>query len=173
MHTMPRLLALVALALVFACSQPDLLNSDRIERRFGSYGVEVLQADDAQRISNLYSQEAGGRICRTLAVVDFALPVDARIVDEHQRIVAGASIGQVFRAAGWSIIKTRIAIGTTRASNYTDLPLLMHVRPTTMLATQKYRFDIVGNGWRIHYADITELHHPDYLSLADLHSLPD
>ena len=46
-----------------------LLNSERIERKFGSYGIDVLRNDDAVRMSNLYSLRDGEKICRTFAVV--------------------------------------------------------------------------------------------------------
>ena len=46
----------------------ELLNSERIAQRFGSYGIEVLESDGRVRVSNLYSNEQGGRICRTFAV---------------------------------------------------------------------------------------------------------
>ncbi|MDH4313895.1 MAG: hypothetical protein OEW68_03545 [Gammaproteobacteria bacterium] len=167
------LIVICALALVCACaSQTEFLNSDRIERRFGSYGVEVLWADDAQRISNLYSNEADGRICRTFAVVRFELPLDTRIEVEHSQVVAGASIGQVFRGAGWRIDKTSLEFGTARAADFPDLPMMMRIQPTTVLATYEYRFDVIRDGLRIPYATITEFYHPDYLSLTELQAMP-
>jgi hypothetical protein len=46
-----------------------LLNSERISQRFGSYGIEILDASSDYRISNLFSDEDGLAITRTFAIV--------------------------------------------------------------------------------------------------------
>ena len=52
-NPIPQVILAAALS---ACSlQPELLNSERIERSFGSYGIEVLSQNSAVRRSNLYS----------------------------------------------------------------------------------------------------------------------
>src|SRR5690606_34722880 len=58
--------------------QRELLNSERIERRFGSYGIDVLQSDGRYRVSNLYSVHDGAKICRTFAVVAYPARPDSR-----------------------------------------------------------------------------------------------
>src|SRR5262245_42966767 len=35
---------------------PELLNSERIEQKFGSYGIAVLRSDERLRVANLYSE---------------------------------------------------------------------------------------------------------------------
>jgi len=46
-----------------------LLNSERIEQRFGSYGITVLEQSDLTRVSNLYTLEEERETCRTFAIV--------------------------------------------------------------------------------------------------------
>ena len=55
----------LAVALHACTTEPELLNSERIAQTFGSYGIDVLQADGALRRSNLYSVSDGLRTCRT------------------------------------------------------------------------------------------------------------
>jgi hypothetical protein len=154
-----------------ACeSEPPQLNSERILQKFGSYGVQILQADDARRISSLYSDDkASGRTCRTFAIVEFALPVDRQIRAEHERIVAGQSIGQVFVDAGWKIDKQNLFIGESNASGYGyKLDELMRVDEQQSLATHRYKFVVEYADRRIEYATITEVHHPDYFNSSQL-----
>ena len=168
-----RVLAFCALSLAVACTgDTGPLNSDRIEQRFGSYGVEILNADPTRRVSSLFSEEPGGRVCRTYAIVDFHLPVDIRLASEHGEVTAGDSIGQVFRRAGWKIRKTTEFIAEENARDVGhDLPALMRVAGDQPLATHRYRFEVIKGDVRIHYATITEVHHPDYLQLTALLAL--
>lgn len=76
------LLAAAASSPLLAQPDPDprsaaQLNSERIEQRFGSYGIEVLSSDDALRVANLYSTEVDHGVCRTFAVTRFPDPVAA------------------------------------------------------------------------------------------------
>lgn len=161
------------MSLFVACdSERQTLNSERIEQQFGSYGVDILYADDARRISNLYSDEpASGKICRTFAIVEFSLPVDRRIVSQHERIVAGESIGQVFADAGWQIDKQNLFIGESDVADYSyNLREMMHIDSQRSLATHRYRFIISQGDLRIEYATITEVHHPEYLDSGRLRS---
>jgi hypothetical protein len=155
-------------------SERQLLNSERIELRFGSYGVSVLRSDDQQRVSNLYSEEIDGDICRTYAIVDFVLPLDSRLAAEHSAIIAGGSIGEVFRQAGWQTDKYTLSIAETDATEYSgQIAALMKVGPTVPLALHRYRFDAVRGELHIPYAVITEIHHPDYLTVRQLHDIYD
>ena len=55
-----RCASLLVLSLLAACTTGGtLLNSQQIERAFGSYGVDVLTQDDSRRISSLYSGSDG------------------------------------------------------------------------------------------------------------------
>jgi hypothetical protein len=178
MTAMPRksrnVLALMALSLVLvACApRPQLLNSDRITRQFGSYGVSVLSQDASIRRTSLYSIDGGRPVCRTYAITLYLATDSKDIADIHRSIVGGASIGATFRAHGWSLIKHTTHIGSIELQN-TDHPLaaLMRLDSPTVLATHNYELQ-VRKGSVIHrYARIVETHHPDYLGVDELREI--
>lgn len=142
------------------------LNSERIEARFGSYGIEVLESGMRVRVSNLYSGAGDTRTCRTFAVVRYPEVVDAAFADEHAAILAGQSIGATFVANGWTVIKSHRYFGTLAAGERVDR--LMGGVGRTPLAVHVYTLEIERGNERFEYADIAEVHHPDYLTLADL-----
>lgn len=152
----------------------ELLNSERIERRFGSYGIEVLESDDRVRVSNLFSLEGEQRICRTLAVVLFPTELDPRLASEHRLIQGGGSIGAVFRARGWTVGKRHRLLTELGAPAADDrLASLMNLAASDgPLAVDIYDLSVGRPGVpALHYATIAEVHHPDYLRLADLRRL--
>lgn len=150
-----------------ACTaSTPLLNSERIEQRFGSYQVRVLSQSERIRISSLESRENGRAVTRTLAIVRFA-PSDGRWAAEHERIVNGASIGATFRDAGWSIGKPLLQICALDLRSPV-LAGLMNIPSPARLAVHVYRFDAARDGDAAPYATIVELHHPDYLALDEL-----
>jgi hypothetical protein len=157
------------LAALAAAGQPpsrELLNSERIQQAFGSYGVEVLAQDTRARVTNLYSVDAGTKTCRTFAVVRFPAAVDPAVATEHARITNGGSIGAVFAANGWRVLKTHLAFRELDATP--RLASLMHVAIGTRLAEHAYVLDVVRDGKTVEYAALVEIHHPAYLRLADL-----
>ena len=161
--------AITAAIAVVAVAQPaprDWLNSERIAATFGSYGVAVLEQNDAVRISNLFSGAGEERTCRTFAVVRYADRIDPGLQPEHAAIVAGGSIGAVFAAQGWEVRKTHLYYGERPAS--AKLAALMHIAVGTPLTEHVYVLDVVKDGRAIEYAALVEIHHPDYLAVADL-----
>lgn len=155
-----------------ACASQEIrpaLNSERIRQTFGNYGVTVLFNDESRRVSSLYSTEGNVRTARTYAVVEFADPTTSALAAQHALIVSGESIGEVFRDAGWSIEKRHLFIGEIEVpAAYTEIAALMRVSLPQNMAVEVYYFT-VNKGKRIDdYATITEIHHPDYLSAADL-----
>ena len=171
--TRRRLCAVLALAgvlaTVAAVAQPssrELLNSERIQQKFGSYGVEVLANGDRTRITNLYSVDAGAKTCRTFAVVRFPAAIDPAVAIEHATITGGGSIGAVFAANGWRVLKTHLAFREIEATP--RLANLMHVAIGTRLAEHAYVLDVAKNGKTVAYAALLEIHHPDYLRRSDL-----
>src|SRR5690242_11290346 len=58
---------------------PKLLNSERIEKKFGGYGIDVIYNSPRLRVSNLYD---GKKITRTLAVVDYPEFIDSSFSKE-------------------------------------------------------------------------------------------
>jgi hypothetical protein len=144
----------------------ELLNSERIEAAFGSYGVEVLEQDDRVRVSNLFSLAGEERTCRTFAVVRYAPSMDPIVGSEHAAIVAGGSIGAVFSAQGWEVRKTHLSYSQREASP--RLASLMRVAVGTPLAEHVYALDVVKDGRVVEYAALVEIHHPVYLDVKDL-----
>lgn len=168
-HTHLSIGVITLAAALHAFAQPaarELLNSERIAAKFGSYGVEVLQQDEAVRVSNLFSQSDDAHICRTFAIVRYASRVDPALSREHAAIVAGGSIGAVFAAQGWEVRKTHLRYGERNAS--AKLADLMHVEVGTPLAEHVYVLDVVKDGRVFEYAALVEIHHPAYLSVAEL-----
>ena len=164
-------LYIAAFTLVWVTAAPgqparELLNSERIATVFGSYGVEVLEQDDAVRVSNLYSGDGADRTCRTFAVVRYASTVDPAVRAEHAAIVAGGSLGAVFEAAGWEVRKTHLSYGQRAAS--ARLAALMQVDAGAALAEHVYVLDVEKDGRTVEYAALVEIHHPDYLKVAQL-----
>lgn len=157
-------------SLVAACVEPDpLLNSERIEAAYGSYGIEVLEANGHERVTNLYSTESGRRTTRTWAEVRFMAPLDDAVREEHAIVIAGGSIGEVFRAHGWTVSKRNLRIGReTLDGSRQDVADLMRLATPVELAVHEYAFVVGRDGREIEYAVITERHHPGYLTVADL-----
>jgi len=140
----------------------DLLNSDRIEAAFGSYGIEVLSSDAGLRVSNLYSTHAGEATTRTFAVVVYPTEVDASFAAAHAAILDGASIGATLRADGWQVVKHNRYFG--RIASSPRVERLMRLDGPAELALHVYALEIVKGDSRFSYATIAEVHHPEYLS---------
>ncbi len=154
-----------------ACAQP-LLNSERIERDFGSYGIEVLENSASKRVSNLYSLDGERRVTRTLALVLFDDSLNAAIATEHQLVAAGGSIGEVFRKNGWTIHKINLQLSSITATRDASLiAKLMGIALPAEIAMHVYRFQLQRGDESINYAIIAEIHHPDYLSVERLQVL--
>ena len=161
---------IVFAAALSACAvEPEALNSERIEQRFGSYGVDVLQYSAGIRRSSLYSVAGDERICRTYAVVRFRDENIAGVTSEHAEVLAGQSIGATFKASGWHIQKTTLYVGALELqADQHPIARLMHLRQGTELAMHAYQLVLEQGDQSIDYATIVEVHHPDYLSPAEL-----
>lgn len=164
--------------LVLSCARPGaellrpLLNSERIEKVFGSYGVEVLESDGRIRLSNLYSFEGSRRVCRTLAMVLFPATLDPRIAGEQAEIDAGGSIGAVFKKAGFTVEKRNRYFGELPAASHRAfLRGLMGREATAKLAVHLYTMWLHRDALTLEYATIAEVHHPDFLDLGDLEKI--
>lgn len=169
-------IAWLVLALVAGCGSPAPapappaapLNSERIEQRFGSFGIEVLYQDAALRVSNLYSLERGRRVCRTFALVRFA-PVPPQLEREHELIEDGGSLGAVMQANGWAVHKRHLYLGEVALEpRFVELVRLMAGIAAPALAVHVYRLSVSREARSLDYATVLEVHHPDYLDLARL-----
>lgn len=166
----PSSIALLAITGLIACAPQIELNSERIERRFGSYGVEVLSQTDSLRVANLYSGSGPDRACRTLAIVRFADDASSVFAAAHSAIRAGGSIGATLQAQGWRVEKTTRHIGlytpTREASGFIER---MGLSSPAAIAMHVYEL----RGFRpgvgsASYATIIELHHPEHWVVGDL-----
>jgi len=146
-----------------------LLNSERIEQKFGSYGIDVLKNSPAIRVSNLYSLHDGRKICRTFAAVNYPALVDPQYVGEHEQIVGGQSMGAVFVRNGWVVEKRHRYFGTLPMTE--GLSRLMGGASAEHVAVHIYVLAIEKAGFSFEYASIAEIHHPGYLGLEDLRDI--
>ena len=172
-HNLLYFLIFSSFSLIAACDEErPLLNSERIQQRFGNYGVDVVRSAAGLRVSNLYSEDAGERTCRTYAIVEFMQPVDPRIAPVHARILAGESIGSSLRDAGWAVHKKLTYIGEMPLTDpHSELARLMQVAAPRSLAIHAYDFGVSRNGQELAYASIVEIHHPDYLDVQQLRAI--
>ena len=165
-HFPPSFLA----AILSACATESVnLNSERIEQRFGSYGIEVLASEAGLRRSSLFSYDGDTATCRTYAIVQFVEQLDERYNEAHSRVMAGGSIGSTFREDGWDIQKKTLYIGNVRLSDEsTEIARLMRLTGAHDLALHVYQLVLVREEIELEYATIMEAHHPEYLTVADL-----
>ncbi len=149
-----------------------LLNSERIQMKFGSYGVEVLYSDSTTRITSLYSSEGDKNVTRTFAVVMYPSVVYSALFLEHQAILNGGSIGQVFKESGWTIEKKSIYFGQISPSEqYSDIYEMMGSIDPVVLAMYMYTFSVKKDGSNFEYATIAEVYHPQYLTYGDINRI--
>ena len=156
----------------FIQSSPGLLNSERIARCFGSYGIELLAPVDGLRVARLFDEESGKRTCRTLAITQLEpAPADA-LVEAMDRIRDGASIGATLTSLGWEVGKRSIVVEeVTAGQGFRALAGLDDLPANAPIALQVYLLT-ARRGLLSHpVAFIAEFHHPDYLARADLDAL--
>ena len=153
-------------------SMRPLLNSQRIEKVFGSYDIEVLKSEEQLRVSDLHSISDGIRTTRTLALVSYDESIDQELTNEHRLIVRGRSIGEVFLENTWVVEKENRYFGQISASpDLAPLYRRMGNIDSTELAVHIYELFVRKGDLRVHYADIAEVHHPDYLDLEYLEAI--
>ena len=160
-------------AILSACATESVnLNSERIEKRFGSYGIEVLASEAGLRRSSLFSFDGDTSTCRTYAVVQFVEQLDERYNDAHSKVLAGKSIGATFREDGWDVRKRTLYIGTVRLPEIrTPVGELMRLTGAHDIALHVYQLVLARAETELEYATILEAHHPEYLSAEDLREI--
>ena len=169
----PKLTPAVLAAALGACSTETVhLNSERIESRFGNYGIEVLASEAGFRRSSLYSADKGFRTCRTYAVARFTDKPHLSYTPEHAKVLAGNSLGEVFKANDWKIHKQTLHIGSLQlGSVISGVGKLMRLSSTQILALHVYQLLLAKDNQVFEYATIAETHHPDYLREPELLSI--
>lgn len=166
----PKLTPAVLAAALSACATETVhLNSERIEKRFGSYGIEVLASEAGLRRSSLYSADKGFRTCRTYAVVRFTDKPHTSYRPEHAKVLAGNSLGEVFKANSWKIHKQTLHIGSLNLEPANSgVSKLMRLSTPRRLALHVYQLLLAKDNQIFEYATIAEAHHPDYLPESEL-----
>lgn len=150
------------------------LNSERIERVFGSYGLRVLEQQQRLRVTSLFSDGIAGPVCRTLATVRFPTDIPIALAEPHEAIVQGASIGATLKDSGWEIRKVNRHLGTINVpGDAARISALMKIGLPDSLAMHVYDLDVRRGDEHYRYATIIEVHHPDYLSAGGLQTLYD
>jgi len=150
-------------------AEPALLNSERIEQRFGSYGVRLLEQDGPLRVACLYSREAGGEPCRTVAVTLLDHPAPPELATAAAAIDAGASIGATLKSAGWTVVK-RHQLVSEHATGAAFARLLNRPdgSPPPKVAVLAYELWAERGELRYRFARIAEAYDPAYLGLDEL-----
>ena len=165
------LISLASLALA-SCATSNGLNTDRIARQFGNVGVEIIEQSAETRVTSLFSLAGEQKTMRTYAVVDYPGNPREAYRREHEEIVAGGSIGETFRRAGWSIRKQHLFIGELEVpEGYETLERGMRIALPASLAVHQYLFVITREERSWTYATITEVHHPQYLDADALREI--
>lgn len=160
---------MLAAALSACATETVLLNSERIEQQFGGYGIDVLASEAGLRRSSLYSLQGNERICRTYAIVSFKEDLDSSYGLEHSKVLAGNSLGEVFKAFDWSLYKQTLHIGSFKIDRpASEINQLMQIVEARVLALHVYQLLLAKDDQLFEYATIAEAHHPDYLAQSDL-----
>lgn len=161
--------AILDAALSASAVESEVLNSERIEARFGSYGIDVLSDGGGQRLASLYSGSGGDRVCRTFASVRRQAGSGDSIDSEQADIAAGRSIGATFRESGWSVAKRTLYTGAVPVSRLIgEVRERMRLAEGISVAVHAYQLVLARDRDTIDYATIIEAHHPDYLSVEAL-----
>jgi hypothetical protein len=157
--------AVLAAALSASATETVLLNSERVEQQFGSYGIDVLASEAGLRRSSLYSSDDGERVCRTYAVVRFTDQPDTSYSPEHAHVLAGNSLGEVFKANGWAIHKQTLHIGSFELEHpASEIGLLMKLDGRKTLALHIYQLLLARGDQAFEYlsaADLLDIYHYD------------
>ena len=169
------------IALLCSGCASNLLNSERIEKKFGSYGIEIIENTGSSRVSFLYSLDKNcqqnlslketqiGIHCKqykTLAIVKFLDTND--VIDEHTKILKGASIGATFKNQNWIIKKENILISEIHNKENQIINEWSNNPDLEKFAFQIYDISLKKNQLQLKYAQIIEIHNPNYLIIDDL-----
>ena len=171
------------LMIAFLCSgcASNLLNSERIEKKFGSYGIEIIENTGSSRVSFLYSLDKNcqqnlslketqiGIHCKqykTLAIVKFLNTND--VIDEHTKILKGASVGATFKNQNWTIKKENILISEIHNKENQIINEWSNNSNLEKFAFHIYDISLKKNQLQLKYAQIIEIHNPNYLIIDDL-----
>ena len=150
-------------------SKNILLNSERIEQKFGSYGIDIVQSDNQSRVSFLYSLDPNNKNKKnyhTLAIVKFK--ETRKVSNIHEKILNGGSIGKSFKKEGWEIDKTNHQMMVISNPDKLLFKSWLPQISDEKLALHFYELNVKTENYHYLYAEILEIHHPKYLGFNDL-----
>jgi len=150
-------------------SKNTLLNSERIEQKFGSYGIDIVQSDNQSRVSFLYSLDPNNKNKKnyhTLAIVKFK--ETRQVSNIHEKILNGGSIGKSFKKEGWEIDKTNHQMMVISNPDKLLFKSWLPQISDENLALHFYELNVKTENYHYLYAEILEIHHPKYLGFNDL-----
>jgi len=175
---------LLSTLIINGCSYP-LLNSEMIENKFGSYGLDIIENSSKNRISFLFSiddhyialneinavKKSPGykKKYHTLALVNF---IDSgKVSDAHKKIINGGSIGATFKDYGWSVTKDNLLAFELSEDIHPVIQEWLKSEVDQKLVIHVYMLSVERNHQKIRYAEIIEMHHPGYLTLSELKNI--
>lgn len=149
--------------------KPGLLNSKRIELKFGSYGVQAIPQENNQvRLSNLFSISQGRKYTRTIALTLFTDVLDPSLEISHQEILNGGSIGIVLNKNGFLIKKDIFYIDelndASLFSKFMDVD-------SNSIAIIIYDLSIEKDNRILPYCTIIEVYSPEFLNITEIKNL--
>lgn len=150
--------------------QPNILNSDRIKLKFGSFGVQVLHQNDHIRLSNLFSTAHDEKkIARTIALTKYEANMSESLKGAHEEIRKGGSIGLTLGRHGFTLKKNIFYVG-----NVSNLPpeinSLMNTADNNFAAIV-YDLRAEKDGVDLPYCTIAEVYSPEFLTLAEVQQI--
>ncbi len=148
--------------------KPGLLNSVRIELKFGSYGIQVLAEDQVRgiRLSNLYSEHEGEKIARTIAFTEYNSNINDKLMLAHEEIMAGGSIGSTLKKYGFDI-KKDLFYKALLEDMPDQLRNLMHTRECAFGTVIYNLLAKEGNNY-YPYCTILEVYSPEFLTSVEI-----
>jgi len=148
--------------------KPGLLNSARIELKFGSYGVQVLDQDLAKgiRLSSLYSEHENEKIARTIAFTQYRAKVNDKLRLAHEEILAGGSIGSTLKKHGFDMKKDLFFKGLVEDMP-NQLQNLLHTKECAFATVIYNLLAKEGNNY-YPYCTIVEIYSPEFLTLVEV-----
>ena len=148
--------------------QSGLLMSERIEKKFGSFGVEVLSQDEHKgiRLANLYSKEDKNKVTRVIALTKYENPIGKKLMQAHTEILAGGSIGATLAKNGFSI-KKQVFFKGKLDHIPVRLDSLMGSKNSSY-TTVMYELIAQKGKDSLPYCSITEVYSPQFLTMPEL-----
>lgn len=143
---------------------PNILNSQRIELKFGSYGVDILAQNHTSRLANLYSFYEGQKSTRTLAFTRYHLPMDKALLLAHEEILKGGSIGSTLKNHGFQVKKQFFFLENI------SMPKISYFTNNNLPAVI---YELIANidGRDLHYCTILEVYDPNFLTIEEARNL--